>query len=186
MAAQLFRGPVPWSLQSELHISFVADGDAMHGWRVEGLAGFTKADPRIVAAGTATPAGPHLILRPLTLPPGPFDLAGLLWITPFVEVAGARETLVAFEERIGRRYYEYIAGARFRYAAACDVQASGLPLGATCAEVYSIDAQTKAEAEELDASLTPQPPDVAAFYAECRALKVPGSGRQVWMFPREP
>jgi hypothetical protein len=177
---------VRWSSRSELHISFASDRGAEHHWRVEGLPGFTTADPRIVQTGTAAPIGPHLVLRPLTPPPGPFDLAGLLCITPFVEVAGARETLVAFERRIGRRYYDYIAGARFRYAAACDVQVSELPLAATCAEVYSIDARTKAEADALDASISPEPPDVAAFYAECRALKVPGSGRQVWMFPPQP
>ena len=119
----------------------------------------------------------------MTEPPGPFDLTGLLCLTPFVEVAGGRESLVAFEERIGRRYYEFIAAARFRYAAACDLQVHGLPLEATCAEVYSIDARTKAEAQALDASTSPEPPDVAAFYAECSALKVPGSGRQIWLFP---
>ncbi|HYL40690.1 MAG TPA: hypothetical protein VET90_05215, partial [Candidatus Binatus sp.] len=144
------------------------------------------ADARIIRAGTAARPHPHLRLRPLTQPPGPFDLRGLLCITPFVEITGARPTLVAFEERIGRRYYEFLAAARFRYAAACDVQVHGLPLEATCAEVYSIDAQTKAEADELDASTSPEPPDVAAFYAECRGLKVPGSGRQIWLFPPEP
>jgi hypothetical protein len=177
---------VHWSSRSELHVSFANEGGAGHDWRVEGLTGFTAANPSIVQAGSAAPAGPHVVLRPLTPPPGPFDLAGLLLITPFVEVAGGREALVAFEERIGRRYYEYILGARFRYAAACDVQVSGLALEATCAEVYSIDARTKAEAEALDASMSSEPPDVAAFYAECRALKVPGSGRQIWMFPALP
>jgi hypothetical protein len=174
---------VQWTIDSELQVAFASKADAEYPWRVEGMAEFAGANPRIVAAGAAAPAAPHLILRPLTPPPGPFDLTGLLCITPFVEIPGARAVLVAFEARIGRRYYDFLAGARFRYAAACDVQVSALPIEATCAEVYSIDAQTRDEAEALDASTSPEPPDVAAFYAECRALKVPGSGRQVWLFP---
>lgn len=176
-------GAPRWSLGTELLVEFGHKIDARHPWRAEGLAGWAGATARIVRAGTAATPEPHLRLRPLTEPPGPFDLTGLLCVTPFVEIPGARATLMAFEARIGHRYYEFLAAARFRYAAACDVEVHGLRLAATCAEVYSIDARTKAEAEELDASTSPEPPDVAAFYAECRALKVPGSGRQIWLFP---
>lgn len=166
-----------------LQITLAARTDATHRYRVEGLPGFGAASAHIVPAEQGGLAGPHLLLRPLTPPPGPFDLRGILWLTPFVEVPGTRDRLVEFERRIGRRYYEFMAAARFRYAAACDVTSSGVPLEATCAEVYSIDATTRAEAEALNESTSPEPPDVLEFYRECSALKVPASGRSIWLLP---
>jgi hypothetical protein len=173
-----------WSEAAELQIALAGGVDPAHPYRLEGLEGFAGAAARIVPGGSPRPAGPYLGLRPLTAPPGAFDLRGILFVTPFVEVPGSRLRLVEFERRIGRRYYEFMAAARFRYAAACGVEAVGVDLAATCAEVYAIDAATRAEAEALDASTSPEPQDILDFYRECSALKVPGSGRRLWLLPR--
>ena len=174
-----------WSLDSALLVELDSGTRAPDArtYRVEGLPGFERAEARIVTADAPRPAGPHLRFWPLTEPPGPFDLDSILWLTPFVERSDTRETLLAFERRIGRRYYEFMAAARIRYAAACGVEAHGVDLTATCAEVYAVDARTKAELNELDASTSPEPPDVLEFYRECSALKVPGSGRHVFLLP---
>jgi hypothetical protein len=176
-------GGAGWSIDHELVLEFAVAVDAAHPYAVEGMEGFGGASATILPVGAWSGPGPGIVLRPLTEPPGPFGLSGILFVTPFQEKPGVRPTTVAFEERIGRRYYEVMAAVRWRYAAACDVRAVGLPLQATCAEVYSIDAGSPDEAMALDAA-TPEPPqDVLDFYAECRDLKVPGSGRRIWLVP---
>jgi hypothetical protein len=174
---------VTWSRDAELIVEFHEHAGPDHPYRVEGLDGFEAASARIAPRGSHAELAPSIRLRPLSDPAGPFDLSGILYLTPFLEQPGAREPLIAFEERIGRRYYEFMAAVRWRYAAACDVEVAGLPIEATCAEVYSIDAASRAEAEALDALTSPEPPDVAEFYRECAALKVRGSTRRIWLIP---
>jgi hypothetical protein len=171
-----------WTRASELVVEFGNTGEGRR-YAVEGIEGQAWAMARIVDAGTPPPVGPHLRLRPVVDPPGPFDLDRIIWITPFLEKPDTRETLITFEERIGRRYYEFMAAARIRYSAACDITWSGIDLDVSCGEAYAVDAGTKAELKELDASTSPEPLDVVEFYKECSALKVPGSGRQIFLLP---
>jgi hypothetical protein len=69
------------------------------------------------------------------------------------------------------------------YAAACGVATAGIDVEWTCAEVYAIDAATRAEAEAIDASTAPEPADIRAIYEECRVFKTPGTGQQLWLLP---
>ncbi|GAC1664664.1 MAG: hypothetical protein NVS9B8_05210 [Candidatus Limnocylindrales bacterium] len=176
-------GGSAWGTGRALDVRFAAVPDPAHRYRVDGLPGFLAAAVDIVDGGAGLPHGPALRFRPVVDPPGPFDLAGILFLTPFREAPGQRTQMVRFETRIGRRYYEFMAAVRWRYAAACAVDVVGLDLDVTASEVYSIDAADRAEAEALDAQTSPEPPDIVAFYEECRQLKVPGSGHRIWLFP---
>lgn len=172
---------VPWSVAAQLLIDLDPPAGATH--RVEGLPGATRAAVRIV--GADVPGGPRsLRLRPLVEPPGPFDLDGILFFSPFRETDPdpARTALRAFERRIGPRYYEFLLAARHRYAATCEITAVGIEAPGTCAELYSVDAATVDEARALDDG-NEAPPDVLAIFDECRAFIVPGSHTQVYLVP---
>jgi hypothetical protein len=175
---------VAWSRQLELLVELDPAGEA-EALRVEGLPPVTRARARIVKVGRSAVAGPHLRLRPLVEPPGPFGVDGIILITPFVETRADRSELEAFERRIGRRYYDFLLGARYRYAATCSIEGSGLELPGTCAEVYSIDAASREEAVALDQA-NEAPPDIRAIYRECAAFIVPGSHSAIWLTAESP
>lgn len=172
---------IRWSIDVQLLVEFDS-ADSPTEFRVEGIPGVTRARATIVHADGDAPAGPHLRLRPLTDPPGPFSAQGVLLITPFAEAKPDREGLREFERRIGPRYYEFMLGARYRYAATCSVTASGVSVPGTAAEVYAIDAADRVEAEALDAASQP-PDDIQAIYAECRTFIVPGTHGSIWLIP---
>jgi hypothetical protein len=171
----------PWGIDAELLIELDPPTGATHA--VKGLAGFASARVAIVAAGDDG-ARRVLRLRPLVTPPGPFDDRGILMFAPFLETDPdpTRAALREFETRIGARYYEFLLGQRFRYAATCVVAADGIPSPGTCAELYAIDAPSIEEAEALDAAAE-TPADILAIYAECRNFIVKDSHRQVYLVP---
>jgi len=169
-----------WGADAELLIELDSPGGG--GFAVQGLAGATRASVSIVAPGAPSTSARRLRLRPLVEPPGPFDADGLLLITPFRETHPDRTALREFERRIGRAYYDFMLGARHRYAASCSIEAEGLDAPGTCAEVYRIDAATVAEADALDESHEP-PDDILAIYRECSTFIVPGSHGRFWLIP---
>jgi len=76
-----------------------------------------------------------------------------------------------------------MAGARWRYGGICAIESRGIALADTIAEPYSIDAGSREEALNLDASTSPEPADIVEIYAECRSFKVPGSVHVIWLIP---
>jgi len=173
--------PIPWSPDAELLVELdPQDGNA--SFRVEGLEGVTRATVHIVPAGTPSTAARSLRLRPLVDPPGPFDADGLLMFSPFRETQADRAALREFERRIGPRYYDFMLGARYRYAATCSIEANGIETPGTSAELYRVDAASVAEAIALDEA-SEAPPDILAIFEECRTFIVPGSHRVVWLVP---
>jgi hypothetical protein len=174
-----------WGVDVVLEIELADQPDADHPYRVEGLEDFAAAAVRLApAASLARPATPWLRLRPLLEPVGPFDLTGITMVQLFREDPGrTRSDFVTFERRIGRRYYDFMAPARHRYGGICTIESAGIGLTDTIAEPYSIDAGTREEALDLDATTSPEPADIVEIYAECRPYKVPGSVHVIWLIP---
>ncbi len=173
--------PEEWNAASRLLITLDPGGGSTH--RVVGLEGVTDAAVHICGPGVQI-GGRSLILRPLVDPPGPFSIEGLLMFSPFRETDPdpGRVALREFEQRIGKRYYDFLRAQRYRYAATCEIAAVGIDAPGSCAELYSIDATSIDEAKSLDAANQPTP-DILAIYAECKRFIVPGSHRQVWLVP---
>jgi hypothetical protein len=105
-----------WGLDAAMQIEFAAAPDADHPYRVEGIDHFAGAAVRLVGAESlARPATPWLRLHPLLEPGGPFDPTGIIEVQLFREdPARSRKEFVAFEQRIGSRYYDFMAAARWR------------------------------------------------------------------------
>ena len=102
----------------------------------------------------------------------------------YVCVTGLEDRLVQFERDTQAVYYPFMAPARWRYGGLCRVNSQVPTLSQPFAEVYSIDARDRAEAEALDAGTKPEPPHIVEMFRQCSEFVVPGQGRWVWFTPR--
>lgn len=165
---------------SEIHLSLFRDGRGER--RVEGVEGFASAT-LVLGAGETTD-GLALTLRPVVTSPGADEAPSL---TPVVAIQVFNsnperplEEFAAFERRIMDRYYNFVLPARWRYMGLYELEGGGETFPYMRAEPYLIEADTIEQAKELDATTSPEPPDILEIYDECRSYK-DGSQRWLWL-----
>ena len=170
-----------WSTDTALHVTLTHDGAG--AYNLDGLDGFSSAEAHLAAAAEPPPAG-GIALVPCANPAGRFAIEGMIAIKVYVCQPGREEELVQFERDTQDRYYNFMAPVGWRYGGLCTVRSTVPELPQPFAEVYSIDAANRVEAEALDAKTKPEPQEILDIYEACAAYVVKGQGRWLWLGPR--
>jgi hypothetical protein len=170
-----------WSPWTGWNVQFRSD--TLGAYTVDTLEGHPTADVKGASVSDEL-AEASVTLSPALDAYGPFAREGLIAIKFYACPDGLEDELISFEKRTQSVYYPFMARVGWRYGGVCRVQSSTAAISQRFAEVYSVLARNRAEAEELDAQTKPEPQPILDMYAQCSRFSIKGSVSWLWLTPR--